>query len=61
MLQVTFVGYDAQEIIAGNQSNLDFKLVPASKQLSDVVVTGYGKSSKRDITGAVTSVAAEDF
>jgi TonB-linked SusC/RagA family outer membrane protein len=61
ILQVTFVGYDPQEITVGNQSNLDFKLVPATKQLNDVVVTGYGKSSKRDITGAVTSLAAEDF
>lgn len=61
ILEVTFVGYEPQEIATSGQSNIDIKLAPAARQLSDVVVTGYGKSSKRDITGAVTSVAAEDF
>ena len=53
VLQITYVGYEPAELTPGGEDRIDAKLAPLTKQLSDVVVTGYGKSSKRDITGAV--------
>ena len=61
VLQFTSIGFVAQQIAAGKQTTIDVVLVQQSKQLSDVVVTGYGKSSKKNITGSITSVTSENF
>src|SRR6202000_2207852 len=36
-------------------------LVSRGGQMNDVIVTGYGQSSKKNITGSVTSISSEDF
>jgi iron complex outermembrane receptor protein len=61
VLQFTSVGYVAKEVPVGSQTTLAVVLTLQSKQLSDVVVTGYGKSSKKNITGAITSINNENF
>jgi iron complex outermembrane receptor protein len=61
VLQFTSIGYVLQEISVGNQTSINVTLLLQSKQLSDVVVTGYGKSSKRNITGSITSISSENF
>ncbi|OQP61761.1 SusC/RagA family TonB-linked outer membrane protein [Niastella vici] len=61
VLQITSVGYVAKEIAVGSQTTITVALTLTSKQLSDVVVTGYGKTSKRNITGSVTSISSENF
>src|ERR1044071_352196 len=61
VLQITSVGYVAKEIIVGNQTAITVSLTLTSKQLSDVVVTGYGRSSKKNITGSITSISSENF
>ncbi|HTI93023.1 MAG TPA: SusC/RagA family TonB-linked outer membrane protein [Puia sp.] len=60
-LQFSYVGYTAKEIAAGEEKNITVALAGRGSQMNDVVVTGYGQSSKRTITGAITSVSAEDF
>lgn len=61
------IGY-AEKTITGskpgsnNSITLEIKLEPAASNTSaEVVVVGYGKASKRDVTGAVKSVKAADF
>jgi iron complex outermembrane receptor protein len=61
VLQITSIGYVAKEITVGNQASIHVTLTLQSKQLSDVVVTGYGKSSKKNITGSITSVGSDNF
>lgn len=61
ILLFSSIGYGNKEVSVGNQTTLKITLTLASKQLSDVVVTGYGRSSKRTITGAVTSISNENF
>jgi TonB-linked SusC/RagA family outer membrane protein len=61
ILVFTMMGTVTKEITAGTTSNLNISLVTDSKLLKDVVVIGYGTSSKKDLTGAVTSVNAEEF
>lgn len=60
-LVFSLVGYATQEVVVGNRSILDLQLKPDTKNLSEVVVIGYGTQRKRDVTGAVTSVKAEDM
>jgi TonB-dependent starch-binding outer membrane protein SusC len=60
VLVVTFIGYSAQEITVGGQTNINIKLNPDTQQLSEVVVIGYGTQKRSSVTGAVASVSAKD-
>ncbi|MBC7922896.1 MAG: TonB-dependent receptor [Ferruginibacter sp.] len=55
------IGYAAQEIAVGNQTVIDVTLAADIKALTEVVVTGYGTQSKRDITGAVATIDAKQL
>ncbi len=61
VLQFTSISYVAQEVSIGNKTSINVALTHQSKQLSDVVVTGYGKSSKKNITGSITSINSDNF
>jgi len=60
-LVFSFVGYASQEIAVGGQTTINVTLQADVRALSEVVVIGYGEVTKRDATGAVTSVKSEDF
>ncbi|HEY6902212.1 MAG TPA: carboxypeptidase-like regulatory domain-containing protein, partial [Puia sp.] len=60
-LIVSFVGYTQREIAVGNQSEVNVTLQSSAGELTNVVVMGYGSQRKRDVTGAVKSLKAEDF
>lgn len=55
-LTLSSVGYETQEVTVGNQTSLAIKLVADSKNLSEVVVIGYGTQSRRTVTAAVASL-----
>ncbi|WP_448959883.1 SusC/RagA family TonB-linked outer membrane protein [Larkinella arboricola] len=57
----SFVGYTAQEMAVGSESVLDVKLNADVKALSEVVVVGYGSVSKKDVTGAVSTIEGDDI
>ncbi|MDR3694028.1 TonB-dependent receptor [Mucilaginibacter sp.] len=61
VLVFTFLGFQSKELVVGNNSQFNVTLATDTKQLKDVVVIGYGTSSKRDVTGSITSLKAEDF
>lgn len=56
ILVVSSVGYTSIELPIGAESNLTINLQPDNKTLQELVVTGYGTQTKRDITGAVTTL-----
>src|SRR6185369_5543354 len=53
---ITFIGYETKEVVIGNQTNFDVRLVLNVEALSEVVVTGYQTQKRSDLTGAVASV-----
>ncbi|UBM61020.1 TonB-dependent receptor [Marinilongibacter aquaticus] len=61
VLVFSSIGYTSQEVRVGNQSKIDVVLAEDSQSLDEVVVTGYGTQSKRDITGAVATVDAKEL
>lgn len=61
VLQVSFVGFQTYETTLSNQNILTIQLESDVSQLNEVVIVGYGAQRKSDLTGAVTSVTAEDF
>jgi TonB-dependent starch-binding outer membrane protein SusC len=61
-LVITSIGYEQQEVSIAGQSAVEISFVASSgANLNEVVVTGYGTSRKRDLTGSVGSVKAKDF
>lgn len=52
-IRVSFVGYQTQVLALGSDDNFNIRLLPASSQLSDVVVTGYSTVMRRELTAAV--------
>lgn len=61
ILIFSMMGMAIQEIAVGTKTAINVKLLSDSKALEDVVVVGYGTSSKKDVTGAVTSVTPDEF
>ena len=56
------VGFASKEIsFSGDQSYLRVELLETSSVLGDVVLTGYLKQKKSDITGAISSIRNKEF
>ena len=60
MLLFSMIGYQSQEVRVGSV-RLNVKLKSNSEQLTEVVVIGYGATTKGGVTGSITSVKAADF
>jgi len=58
-LIISFIGYELQEVVVSNQSDLSITLQKEDNNLSDVVVVGYGTQKKKDVTGSVASIPKE--
>ncbi|MGN6181824.1 MAG: SusC/RagA family TonB-linked outer membrane protein, partial [Mucilaginibacter sp.] len=56
VLVISFIGLKTQEVALNNQTNIKVILEPATSDLDEVVVVGYGTQKKRDLTGAVSTV-----
>lgn len=59
-LLFTYVGYAEIELPA-SATNMDVVMEGTKTPLNEVVVTGYGRTRKKDLTGAITTVTSEDF
>ena len=57
----SYVGYSSREVNIQGKSVIDISLIPDISTLQEVVVVGYGTTTKRDLTGAVSSIDGEDI
>jgi len=57
----SFLGYLSQDVVVGKRTQLNISLVQDAKALEEVVVVGYGTSLKKDLSGSIASVSAEDI
>ncbi|PZR34505.1 MAG: SusC/RagA family TonB-linked outer membrane protein, partial [Azospira oryzae] len=60
-LVFSFIGYTTSEIEVGTRAVVDVPMEVDVKQLSEVVVVGYGTQIKQDLTGNIASVAGRDI
>lgn len=60
-LVVSYVGYKTQTIAVKGRSVINVQMDEADTSLDEVVVVGYGTQKKSDVTGAVSSVSADDI
>jgi iron complex outermembrane receptor protein len=56
----SIIGFKSQEVVVTG-SKLDIRLATDSEQLTEVVVIGYGSTTKSGVTGSITSVKSADF
>ncbi len=61
VLVYTMMGYTTQAIQVGTRSRIDVLLVEEATALEETVVIGYGTVKKRDLSGAVSQIKAEDL
>ncbi|RZK24122.1 MAG: TonB-dependent receptor [Hymenobacter sp.] len=60
-LRFSFVGFVSQEVAVGAKTAINVTLVSDVQSLDDVVVIGYQAVQRRDVTGAVSSVNAQQI
>jgi len=58
-LQVSYIGYVAQEIEIAGRAVIDVVMSPETKQIEEVVVVAYGTVKREAKTGSVSSVKGE--
>lgn len=56
ILEITYIGYVAQNIPVKNQTNISVTLLEDSQTLDEVVIVGYGVQKKINMTGSVATV-----
>ncbi len=61
ILLVNLLGYTAAEVKVGTSKQITINLISSSKDLSEVVVVGYGTQLKKDLTGSVALVDAAEI
>lgn len=59
-LVVNYIGYESKEILVENDY-ITISLEEEIKQLTELIVVGYGSQRKKDITGSVASVPKENL
>lgn len=55
-LQFSYIGFEEQSVPLGGKSNFPITLRTSNRNLSEVVVVGYGTQQKKDVTGSIASI-----
>ncbi len=58
ILQFSYIGYQVSEMPVGDKTVINVTMQPESKSLDEVIVTGYSRQSKHDVTGAASTISA---
>ena len=61
ILSFSYLGYQSQEIPVDGRTVIDIQMQPDTEMLTDAIVIGYGTTTKRDMTGSLSSVSTKDF
>ena len=61
VLVFSYIGYVTQEVSVNGRTSINVTMQEDIESLAEVVVIGYGTTTVKDATGAVTAVTSEDF
>lgn len=61
VLRVSYLGYKTQDVTVENKTSITIKMQPDLAKLDEIVVIGYGTTTKRTSTGSVVKITAEDI
>ncbi len=57
----TFVGYETQESLVNSRNVINIVLNKQVRNLDQIVVIGYGRQKRRDLTGSIASIQSEEI
>ncbi|MDR1525545.1 MAG: TonB-dependent receptor [Tannerella sp.] len=60
-LSISYIGYVTQMLSVSGKERLDIVLLEETLSMDEVVVIGYGVQKKSNVTGAISSVKADDL
>ncbi|HLZ15882.1 MAG TPA: SusC/RagA family TonB-linked outer membrane protein, partial [Cyclobacteriaceae bacterium] len=60
-LTFSFIGLATQQVDIGDRTIVDIQMANDVKQLSEIVVVGYGTQERKDLTGSLASVKGSDI
>ena len=61
ILEISYMGYEKQEIPVNNNSQLTIRLIESVTTLDEVVVVAFGTQKKTDMVGSVTSIKMSEL
>lgn len=61
ILVFSYLGYKSQEVSLDGRTMIDIRLELDSKVLDDIIVTGYRKETRTDISTAISSIKSRDI
>lgn len=61
VLSFTFLGFESKEVVVNAQTSINVALTPVTSELDELVIVGYGKKKKRNLTGSIASVGSEEI
>jgi TonB-linked SusC/RagA family outer membrane protein len=61
VLVFNFLGYAPQEITVKQAGAINVRLNSTSSKLNEVVVVGYAKARRKDVTGSISSISGTDL
>lgn len=61
ILSFSFLGFEPKEVTVNSQTEINIALNPMANELEELVIVGYGKKKKRNLTGSITSVGSEEI
>jgi TonB-linked SusC/RagA family outer membrane protein len=61
VLVISSIGFKTKEVKVGNASSIDVRLEESYNALEDIVVVGYGKMKKTDLSSSQVTVTAADL
>jgi TonB-linked SusC/RagA family outer membrane protein len=60
-LVFSYIGYNTETLVVGDQTEINIALQVSTEELEEVIVIGYGTTTKEDATGSVAVVNADKF
>ena len=61
VISFSYLGYKMTTVTYAGQNNVNVLMEEDASQLDEVVVIGYGTTTKKDATGALTNITSEQF
>ena len=61
VLVFSYQGFKTQEIQVDNQKTINVAMQTDVSELDEVVLIGYGSSTRKDLTGSISTIKAEDI
>ncbi|MDN3593436.1 SusC/RagA family TonB-linked outer membrane protein [Zunongwangia endophytica] len=61
ILIFTYMGFESEEVAVDAQPQVNVSLRPIASELDELIIVGYGKKKKRNLTGSIASVGSEEI